>query len=399
MGGPHACTPARLYARTPEPPSYRGMQRLSWPSVTAWRLARQHLVRPAPRQRWLDVVSGIGGLHAQLMSAAELALAARVDALDPDHVARALWKDRSLVKTWMMRGTLHLVAARDLPRLVATLSTLKHFRKPHWLKYFKVTEPELDAILDATRAVLSDVGITREALADAIATRTRKPRFRASLSSGWGTLLKPAAFRGDLCFGPNDGQKVTFVKPAAWIGSWRALESEQALVETVRRYLATYGPAGPDEFARWLGIDPATAKRLFRALGDEIVPVAIDGFQAIALGATVAETEAAEPPRGARLLPFFDSYTIAVARQSRFLFPDKYRTRVYRSQGWIAPIVLLDGKIVAVWDQERKGSRVHLTVEPFGKAPPGLESAVEAEAARLTPFWKAPVTIQLGKRR
>jgi hypothetical protein len=87
----------------PTPPKLR------WRQVIAWRLGRHHLGERVPAKAMLDVVAGIAGLHAQVMSSAELTLAGRVDGLEPDAVRRALWEERDLVKTWAMRGTLHLL--------------------------------------------------------------------------------------------------------------------------------------------------------------------------------------------------------------------------------------------------------------------------------------------------
>jgi hypothetical protein len=92
---------------------------LTWPEVLTWRLTRQHLGRRATREEALGVVSQICGLHAQILSSAELTLWARVEDLEPDAVQKALWEERSLVKTWAMRGTLHLLSAAELPIWVA----------------------------------------------------------------------------------------------------------------------------------------------------------------------------------------------------------------------------------------------------------------------------------------
>jgi hypothetical protein len=92
---------------------------LTWPEVLAWRLTHQHLDRRASRREALEVVRQICGLHAQVKSSAELTLWARVDDLEPDAVQKALWEERSLVKTWAMRGTLHLLSAAELPIWVA----------------------------------------------------------------------------------------------------------------------------------------------------------------------------------------------------------------------------------------------------------------------------------------
>lgn len=92
---------------------------LDWGLAIAWRLRRQSLVTRAPFADLVSVVSRLGGLHAQVLSSAIAALAARVDRADEEAVGRALWSDRSMVKLWAMRGTLHLLPATDHPTWVA----------------------------------------------------------------------------------------------------------------------------------------------------------------------------------------------------------------------------------------------------------------------------------------
>ena len=105
---------------------------LTWEDVVAIRARRHRLHERAPREAMLDVVSELVGLHAQVMSSAELTLWARVDGLEPDAVQRALWEERSLVKLWAMRGTLHLAAAREYALWRDALSTYGHWRRPSW---------------------------------------------------------------------------------------------------------------------------------------------------------------------------------------------------------------------------------------------------------------------------
>src|SRR5918998_6159563 len=100
-------------------------EELSWAAVLAWRVARQGLQRRAEAARWPQVVSRICGLHAQVHSSAELTLWARVDGLDRDTVTRALWAERALVRTWAMRGTLHLLPAAELATWVGAQGVLR----------------------------------------------------------------------------------------------------------------------------------------------------------------------------------------------------------------------------------------------------------------------------------
>src|SRR3954463_1283714 len=147
---------------------------LTWRAVLAGRLERQYLTTRVRGDQALKVVSRLCGLHAQVMSSAELTLAARVDGLSPDAVATALWTDRSLVKTWAVRGTLHLLPADELPTWLAALSTYRHFEKPLWQRAF-ISLDLLNQIIEVASESLADSLLTREELATAVATRTGSP--------------------------------------------------------------------------------------------------------------------------------------------------------------------------------------------------------------------------------
>jgi hypothetical protein len=113
--------------------------RLGWDQVIAWRTARHHLDERVPATAMLEVVSGLCGLHAQIMSSAELSLWARVEGLEPGAVQRSLWEERSLVKTWAMRGTLHLLPSAAFPLWQAARSTTGLWETGAWQRGFGVT--------------------------------------------------------------------------------------------------------------------------------------------------------------------------------------------------------------------------------------------------------------------
>jgi hypothetical protein len=137
---------------------------LTWDRVRAWRPSQQRLDRRVPKSRLLDVARNISGIHAQVQSSAELQVWARVSGISPGDIRDALWKERSLVKTWCMRGTLHLLAAEDLPTYVAALRTHDRWWKGAWLRMVGMTEKELHATLVAIRASLTARPVTREEL-------------------------------------------------------------------------------------------------------------------------------------------------------------------------------------------------------------------------------------------
>lgn len=362
------------------------MNRYEWQQISAWRLSQHYLASRAPNPQLLDVISQLGGLQAQLMSAAELQLWTRVEQLSPTDLSKALWEERTVIKTWAMRGTLHLLAAHDLGLFVAARQAFPIRRPPSYFSYHGVTPAEYAAILEAIPAVLTGEGITREQLAGAVALQTGKPNLREVLLSGWGALLKPAAFAGQLCFGPDEGQRVTFVRPDQWLGEWPEVDPQQAIQEVARRFLRAYGPATSDEFGRWWGITSGQAKNVFKALGDEVVKVEVEGWPAWALASTLAELQVTNPTQTARLLPYFDPYTIVVARHHQYLMPEEHKARVYRAQGWISPVVLIDGRLAGVWEYDKQRSSIIVSIELFAPIQAEIQAGIEAEVQRLGDF-------------
>lgn len=375
-------------ARKPETTPAR---QLTWKQVNGWRLAQHHLTDRARPAQMIDVVQRVGALQAQVMSAAELQLWARVDGLTPQDVQDALWQQRTLVKTWVLRGTLHLIAAQDFPSYVAALSAvlLKFYGRNSWLKYNNVTQKQVDTIVEGIDAALGEQPMTRKQLAEALAQHTGSPEIEARLLSGWGVLLKPAAVQGRIVFGESEGQNVTFMHPRRWLGKQEAVDTESAFREVARRYLNAYGPASAEDFGHWFGMQPADAKKAFRLLGDAIEPVDVEGYKGWALTETLDALEQGDHPPSVRLLPYFDPYVISASKHSDYLLDNAHKTRVYRAQGWISPVLLVDGRMEGVWEHTIKKGTVTLSVTPFAKLSKTVKTGIETEAERLGAFLGA----------
>jgi hypothetical protein len=354
----------------------------------AWRSARHHLDERVPAKAMLDVVADIAGLHAQVMSSAELTLAARVDGVAPNDVRHALWEERSLVKTWAMRGTLHLLPAAELPRWQAALSTRRGWEAGAWQRGFGVTLEELGRLNGAVAQALDGRLLTREELAAEVGRLTGSEELGDKLRESWGALLKPAAALGLLCFAPNQGQQIRFTRPDTWLGGWTDHDPDQAMAEVTRRFLAASGPVTREDFARWWGIpSPARGGRLLERLGSEVARVEVEGTAAFALAADLPGLAEAGGSRAVRLLPAFDQYVVTATLQAERLMPGPFKARVYRPQGWLSPVLLVGGRMDGTWRQEVRGRRLLVTIEPFTGPPPAwARRAAEAEAERLAAF-------------
>jgi hypothetical protein len=362
---------------------------LSWDAVLAWRLRRQHLAERAPRADVLRVVSDIAGLHAQVMSSAELTLWARVEDADPAAVRRALWEDRTLVKTWAMRGTLHLLPAAELARYTGAMARLRpRHHVPAWLRAHGLGRAQAEAMLEAIPQALAGGPLTREQLAAAVAERVGEEALAGKLGGGFGDLLKPAAFAGDLCFAPGEGRLVRFTRPRDWLAGFPGPEpAEPASRAVLRTYLAAYGPAPREQFQRWFGMtSPAEAGRWIAELGDAVCEVDVEGERAWMLAADVEDAAAAAPEGGVRLLPAFDHYTVAAPRGSDAVLPAAHRARVYRPQGWLSPVLLVEGRMAGTWSHTTEGGVVAVTIAPFARLDDGVRAAAEADAERLARY-------------
>jgi hypothetical protein len=322
---------------------------VKWESVLAWRVARQHLARRATDA--LAVVSDICGLHAQVMSSAQLTLWARME--DPPDVEGLLWRDRVLVKTWAQRGTLHLHRADELPLWVGAQAALRpRYEVKSWLKHFKLTPEDVQAILTGVPAALRERPLSREELAETV---------HPGLARGYGDLLKPVAFRGELIYA--DATRFTVPEP------FEPMAPEEATREVARRYLTRYGPATREDLAKWFGHpSPAQTGRWIEG--------AVETEFGWALEDDVAAIEAAAPSGVVRLLPAFDQYVVAAPRDERATTAPE---RIYRPGGWFSPVLLVDGVMAGVWN--RDGDDV--TIEPFASVGKQVREAAEAEAARL----------------
>ncbi len=194
------------------------MLRLSSEQVSSWRMKKQHLTYRENRKEIAEVVSDVCGVQAQVLSAAELAIRARVEGISQRDIREALWRDHSIVKTWCMRGTLHLLASSDLPTYVAAMKT-QLSASQEWLRKTQRVQPsEVEAITAEIERVLDDRTVTRDDLVRQVEDRTELSKAsREALRSAWGILLRPAAYQGMLAFGPSVGPKSTFFRPSRWM--------------------------------------------------------------------------------------------------------------------------------------------------------------------------------------
>jgi DNA glycosylase AlkZ-like len=287
---------------------------LTWSGVTARRMARHALTEPATDLGPAEIAGVLCGAHAQVLSAAELSIGRRIAGATRADVQQALWQDRTLVKTFGPRGTVHLLATADLPMWTGALSALPSSVPMH-PEPVRFTPDQADQVIAAIGDALADTELTIDELTEAIVDRTGPWAGERTMEAfqdrwpRWRQLTSTAAHRGLLCFGPTRGPKVTYTNPHRWLPGFRPDDGEVALRTLVTRYLYAYGPATPQHFARWLSIPPQRAVELFDELAGELEHVELDGAPAWTMAGDTSTPQ--RPHRGIRLLPYFDAFVVA----------------------------------------------------------------------------------------
>jgi winged helix DNA-binding protein len=358
---------------------------LSWEQVLAFRLVRHCLDQRLPLGG-AEVASRINGVQAQVMSAAELSIGARSSSESSAGVQQGLWEKRSLVKTWAMRTTLHLLPAEELPLFMAAVRRRSEARERTWLKYFGLEAGQVLELVEAVGRALDGRCLTRRELAEAVAGKPSGMSLE-QLLSGWGTYLGLPARHGKLIFGPSLGTSVRFVRPDQWIGSWKEVDEIAAEKELLRRYLRVNGPAVRNDFQLWLGATPSLPA--WKAVLPEMAEVSVEGRRGWLLAGDVDAVRAAKFGDDVRLLPFFDHYLLTHHTGREHLVAAEHKAKVYRTAGWVTPTVLVRGRIAGTWDLT-KGV---VTVSEFQPLTARERRGVAREVERLGHFLGASVRL------
>lgn len=373
------------------------MIKISRAQVSAFRLLKNHLEPQARRGDLERVVSDACCIQAQVMSFAELAIWSRVQHVNQTDVKEAIWKHHKLVKTWLMRGTLHLVTSSDFPLYVSALRMKLDPHSPVALPPRRQFSADVPKTISAIKDCLDGKNLSRLELANQVAARLELGKAgRKDFLSGWGAMLHPAAFEGALCFGPSKGQHVSFVRPDHWIGKWRLIAGEKALKELVRRFVATYGPSTHQDFAHWWGWLEADASRnIFQSIMDELEQVDFDGRKSWMLKSDISTIQSVEPERSVRLLPSWDCYVMFYSPRDQFI-PDLHRPKLFRQIQGNAPALVVDGLAVGIWEGKRQGNHFAVKVEPFTALDSKIKPLIRNEAERLEEFLGTRVDLSFS---
>lgn len=338
-------------------------------SETGLRRLRNQLVIGSEARTPREVVARLGAVQAQDYLGGLWAVGLRMAEGSEHDVERAL-DDRSIVRTWPLRGTLHFVAAEDVRWMLELLAgriLRRHAARQE--RMFGLSA----SVLRRSRAVVKErlqggQQLTRPELYAAI---------RIEASAGLHVLWQ-LAHEGLTCFGPRRGKQQTFVLLDEWLPPREPMPEEDALAELARRYFTGHGPATADDFAWWSGLPLSTAKKAMEMAGPQL------------------DEEERGSTTEVHLLPPFDEFTVGYRDRSAVLDP-AFARRVNSGGGMLQAVVVIGGMVSGTWKRTLARDRVCVTASMFRPLKRGEKRELEAACERYARFLgKAEAQLAIG---
>jgi Winged helix DNA-binding domain len=340
-----------------------------------------------------DVVSWFGAMQAQDLASVLWSLGARLPGTTVGDVEAALER-REALRTWPMRGTIHLVPPRDA-RWMLDLMGVRALagagaRRAHLGLDDDVAGRAVDVLGEAL------AGGKRLTRSECVAV-LEQAGISGSGQRGY-HLLWYASQRGVTCIAPNIGKEQTFVLLDEWVqGDHRRPDRDEALATIAVRYFRSHGPAPRQDFTGWTGLPAADARRGLSAAGERLTTVEVDGREMV-LDPAVLDTDldpaAADPRDDVLALPGFDEYLLGFKDRSLMLAPEHKQAIIPGGNGVFQATIVRAGRVVGTWKRSVSRSRTVVSVLPLVALRAGDRRRVERAMEPYAHFTGRPVEVR-----
>jgi len=352
----------------PPTASRSGRRRLTELRLSSQRIASRDLATPGEVVRWMLALQGQDLPGAKWSVGLRAAGATEVD-------VEAACDSGEIVRSWPMRGTLHLVPGEDLGWLLATTSGRATASAASRRTALELTESDVE---HARATVVARLGGGRRMTRDAILGAIAEDGVSTSGQRGY-HILWYLAQTATLVLGPMDGRQQTYVLLDDWVPAPRRLERDEALGEIAFRFFRSHGPATVGDLARWCGLTVTDVRRGIAACGSRLATVDVDG---VAYLVTPETLDAGPATDAVHLLPGFDEYILGYRDRSAALAPEHFDAIVPGGNGMFKPTIVADGEVVGTWRRAVRAREVAIVPAPFGplslRHRDGLEAAAHA---------------------
>lgn len=334
-------------------------------------------------------VSRLGAMQAQDYPGALWSIGLRLAGVTRAHVERAI-EDRTIVRTWPMRGTLHLVPASDVRWMLRLLTPRVISRTAARYRQLGLTDADFVRGRDlVTEALDGGRVLTRGELFEAIEQGGLAPTGQRGAH-----ILSRLSMDAVLCFGPPRGKQPTFVLLDEWIPAGHELDRQEALRTIVERYFCSHGPATVQDFAGWAGLTVTDTRAGIALAADALRSITVDGREYwLAADTAVPPPDAGPAGAQAFLLPGFDEYMLGYKDRSAALRPEHAGRICPGGNGVFYPTLVLGGQVRGTWKAVTRAGSIRIDATPFQPLDAAQQLAFEAPASAYERFTGVPVTL------
>lgn len=336
-----------------------------------------------------EVVTHLGAMQAQDNASGLWSLGARLPGWSQADVLAALER-REALRTWPMRGTVHLVPARDTRWMLATTGVRALAGAAKRREFLGLSDTTADRAVEVVGEALAGGNrLSRAALLEAM----RADGLDVSGQLGY-HLLWYSSQQGVSAIAPDVDGEQTFVLLDDWVPDPVHLEGDEALATLATRYFRSHGPTTRQDFQGWTGLTATDAKRGIAAAGDALATAELDGVP-VHLDPALLDSLADLPADDdVHALPGFDEYMLGYKDRSLFLEPEQFDAVVPGGNGMFRSTLVRRGRVLATWTRSTKGKKGVVTATALVR----LTKKDRAEAEKALEPWAAYVGVPLEVR-
>ena len=327
------------------------------------------------------------GVQAQMMTAALLAIWARTEGSTFVSLDGLLHRDKTLVRIWGQRHTLHLYPATLWPLIHSVRSDIPTWWEQSIIRNGGDLDGYKKAVAHAEKMLRANETLGRSDLKDS------DYAFSERHLSPWGGLFAELVHKGRACLVDRKNGEARYAHRERWLPDlpFETVTADKAGIEICRRFFSTYGPATLQDFAYWEGCRVADARRYLETVRPHLTEVTVGGVQHfLAKDALSGDLDSAPTPgKWPVLLVYrFDPLVLAHKDKSWLVKPENYN-KVWRPAGHIEGMIIDKGQGCGIWRFEKK-SKLDLLVQYFGKPSGKVEKAVDRHGKKLAGFFQVP---------
>lgn len=324
--------------------------------IATRRLLAQHIATPSFEKPG-DVVAWLGAAQAQDYLGALWAVGLRMRQATETAIEQAI-AEKTIIRTWPMRGTLHFVATGDIRWMLKLMASRVMSSAAARHKQLELDDTTFARSRDiVVEALQGGKQLARPALLQVLEHAGISTAGQRGIH-----MLSFLAHEGLICFGAREGKQPTFVLLDEWVPPAKELERDEALAELARRYFTSHGPATVKDLVRWSGLTTRDVRSGIDMVGQELVSEEVDG-QTYWMSPEAQAAGTVSP--SLYLLPGFDEYVLGYGDRSAVLDPLHASKVVPGNNGMFMPTIISDGRVVGTWKRAVKKGGVVVTAYPF----------------------------------